>query len=270
VTSKHEMTYLSCRIFACNQLVDYLMFPVSNEKTFKFEIVASHKMFPKAHIVVFYINDEGFMISDKVTINFEKELSNSVGVLNFIFYFYCSINLSKQLNLQISKTKVKPGEDLEISLTGRPNSFVGLLGIDQSILFLKKGNDIQPSTILEELEKFHKPNVYNYCVSIDYRNCIDELKKSEAIIITNVKNKPKRDMRRIKKCVGKKMHCDVEDAAPWNSANNKINKPKIRKDFPETWIFDSFEFDEEYRKSNILKNSKINFSISFAALQLLK
>jgi CD109 antigen len=237
VTSKHEMTYLSCRIFACNQLVDYLMFPVSNEKTFKFEIVASHKMFPKAHIVVFYINDEGFMISDKVTINFEKELSNSVGVLNFIFYFYCSINLSKQLNLQISKTKVKPGEDLEISLTGRPNSFVGLLGIDQSILFLKKGNDIEPSTILEELEKFHKPNVYNYCQTICDNDCFDHFDNSDALILTNLKNKPFIDFRAMLKC-GKRY-------AKWGNAFD-FNNIEIRKDFPETWIFDNFEFDEEY------------------------
>jgi hypothetical protein len=61
------------------------------------------------------------------------------------------------------------------------------------------------------------------------------------------------------------------DDVTQESYSAKRPKPiAIRKDFPETWIFDNFEFDEEYRKSNIFKNSKINFSISFAALQLPK
>jgi hypothetical protein len=48
------------------------MYPVSNAKVFKFEVCPSQIMFPKARMVVFYINDEGIIISDEVTLNVEK------------------------------------------------------------------------------------------------------------------------------------------------------------------------------------------------------
>jgi hypothetical protein len=41
--------------------------------------------------------------------------------------------------LETSTPQVEPGQNLSISIKTNPNSFVGLLGVDQSVLLLKKG-----------------------------------------------------------------------------------------------------------------------------------
>ena len=37
---------------------------------------------------------------------------------------------------------VEPGKAVDISVKAKPNSYVGVLGVDQSVLLLRKGNDI--------------------------------------------------------------------------------------------------------------------------------
>lgn len=37
---------------------------------------------------------------------------------------------------------VEPGKAVDIVVKAKPNSYVGVLGVDQSVLLLKTGNDI--------------------------------------------------------------------------------------------------------------------------------
>jgi CD109 antigen len=54
--------------------------------------------------------------------------------------------------LELSKDQCKPSDEIELSVQSKPNSFVGLLGIDQSVLILKKGNDIEKEDVFAEEE----------------------------------------------------------------------------------------------------------------------
>jgi hypothetical protein len=71
---------------------------------------------------------------------------------------------------------------LEISINTQPSSFVGLLGVDQSVLVLKKGNDIEQSQVLKELEKYSELREMKENVAKNYKDFND------AIIITNMKS----------------------------------------------------------------------------------
>jgi len=62
----------------------------------------------------------------------------------------------------LSAEEAQPGESLNISVNAKPNSYVGLLGVDQSVLLLKKGNDIEKSTIDSENQKYNEAEKYNY------------------------------------------------------------------------------------------------------------
>ena len=42
----------------------------------------------------------------------------------------------------IPDTEVGPGENVDLTISAKPNSYVGILGIDQRSLLLKSGNDI--------------------------------------------------------------------------------------------------------------------------------
>jgi CD109 antigen len=74
---------------------------------------------------------------------------------------------------------------LDIKVTAQPNSFVGLLGVDQSVLLLKSGNDIESSAVVHSLEDFNTPTKWNHQWYNDqghYRNFPDS-----SVVITNAK-----------------------------------------------------------------------------------
>lgn len=88
--------------------------------------------------------------------------------------------------MKLSSDQVKPGSNMDISVTTRINSFVGLLGVDQSVLLLKKGNDIEASTVFQELAKYGIIEKQNSSyISADKR--YNDFYDSNAIIITNAK-----------------------------------------------------------------------------------
>jgi len=37
---------------------------------------------------------------------------------------------------------VEPGKTVDVTVKAKPNSYVGVLGVDQSVLLLKSGNDL--------------------------------------------------------------------------------------------------------------------------------
>ena len=71
-------------------------------------------------------------------------------------------------------------------MTTNPGSFVGLLGVDQSVLILKKGNDIEQSTVFNELEKYNNIDKHNQKWIGNYDDRLfDDFSEAKAVIITN-------------------------------------------------------------------------------------
>lgn len=48
----------------------------------------------------------------------------------------------KKVEIQVTPDSVEPGKAVDIVVKAKPNSYVGVLGVDQSVLLLKTGNDI--------------------------------------------------------------------------------------------------------------------------------
>jgi hypothetical protein len=46
------------------------------------------------------------------------------------------------VDIQVTPDSVEPGKAVDIVVKAKPNSYVGVLGVDQSVLLLKTGNDI--------------------------------------------------------------------------------------------------------------------------------
>jgi CD109 antigen len=72
---------------------------------------------------------------------------------------------------------------MDITISTHPNSYVGLLGVDQSVLLLKSGNDLSSSAIFDELAKYGTVDSFNKSNDAKYRDFFD----GGAIIITNCK-----------------------------------------------------------------------------------
>lgn len=78
-----------------------------------------------------------------------------------------------------------PSEFIDISITSNANSFVACLGVDQSVLVLKKGNDIEESSVVEELKLYNKAEKLES--SVPWLQGRSDFKSSDIVIITNAK-----------------------------------------------------------------------------------
>lgn len=64
--------------------------------------------------------------------------------------------LNLQVELDLSTREIRPGKEVDITVICKPNSYVGLMGIDQSVLLLRKGNDLDKSQVFNELDEFSR------------------------------------------------------------------------------------------------------------------
>jgi len=72
----------------------------------------------------------------------------------------------------LSRSEARPSSLLNISVKSKPLSYVCLLGVDQSVLLLKSGNDINQEMVTNELygytyldqynSDWEEPTTYNY------------------------------------------------------------------------------------------------------------
>ncbi|XP_041780460.1 CD109 antigen-like isoform X7 [Anopheles merus] len=137
VTSTSPMKYFTYQLLGRGDVLLSNTIAVPESKTQSFKFPATFAMVPRAKLVVYYIAPNGDMVSDSKVITFDSELQNFMKV-------------------SLSKEQSKPGQDVEISISTNPDSYVGLLGVDQSVLLLKSGNDITKQQVFSELEKYEE------------------------------------------------------------------------------------------------------------------
>lgn len=108
----------------------------SKQSTIDITIPITHRMTPNARLLVYYIRDEN------------KEII--VDALNFNVdgTFKTPVTLSSNVN------ETKPGATVDIRIDTKPAAYVGLLGVDQSVLLLKSGFDITQQEVLKELQSY--------------------------------------------------------------------------------------------------------------------
>jgi CD109 antigen len=58
------------------------------------------------------------------------------------------------VEVRVAPDSVEPGKAVDISVKAKPNSYVGVLGVDQSVLLLKTGNDITQVLVLKPHKSF--------------------------------------------------------------------------------------------------------------------
>lgn len=59
-----------------------------------------------------------------------------------------------QVDIKPVTDEVGPGDNIDLTITAKPNSYIGLLGVDQRSLLLKSGNDINYEQVRKELMSY--------------------------------------------------------------------------------------------------------------------
>lgn len=129
------MKSLTYQVLGRGDIIDTNTVEIDDKKEHTFKFLATFAMVPKAKVLIFFIREDGEFVFESVDVTFPAAFQNPV-------------------KIDLSTTKAKPGAELDLTITTKPNSFVGLLGVDQSVLLLKKGNDLDQDAIFADLSKF--------------------------------------------------------------------------------------------------------------------
>jgi CD109 antigen len=85
VNSTEPMKYFIYQVIGRGDVVVANTVQVSGNKTYKFRFLATYVMAPTAHVVVFYIKDDGEVVADAVDVELEGSLQNFVSLCNFCY-----------------------------------------------------------------------------------------------------------------------------------------------------------------------------------------
>ncbi|XP_037958081.1 CD109 antigen-like isoform X3 [Teleopsis dalmanni] len=132
VLSKERIPYFVYTIVGRGNILksEHVEVPEAS-KSHKFTIVPTFEMMPKFKILIHYVFENDLQFEEH-TVNMEKGFENSIAIS--------------------APVEVKPGDDVKLDVQTDPDSYVGLLGVDQSVLLLKSGNDIKKDDVFNKIE----------------------------------------------------------------------------------------------------------------------
>lgn len=222
----------------------------------KITIVPTYDCTPKVQILVYILLGKA-LCSKKL----EIELKHSLG--NFI-------------DLSVAPETAKPGDIVDLNISSNAKSFIGLLGVDQSVLLLRAGNDLAIDGIWNEVEMFHSQVSFSRFGMFDpekqkrrksvpkYVNFWEDFEKAKLIIFTNT-DEPLRqmvlkmgcDMLERDFCFGSAAAYAMPCTAAFSGDSNQPPPmpPKLRKEFPETWIWESVKDESPDGKLTLHKKA---------------
>nr|XP_029708913.1 CD109 antigen-like isoform X3 [Aedes albopictus] len=243
VSSTVPMKYFNYQVLGRGDVIIGGTIPVPDRMSHTFRFPASFAMVPGARLVVYFIHSDGQMISDFAEIEFASELQNF-------------------LKVQLSKTESKPGQDVDITISTNPDSYVGLLGVDQSVLLLKSGNDLTTGKVFDDLKTYEEAAYMQYrrkrYAPWLRRNYYDDFNDAGAVIMTNANEQPATfPMYRragisypglLRGKVRNKISMPLPQlsAIPAAAMRKKVSSaaappvvPVVRKTFPESWLWET-------------------------------
>nr|CAD7195115.1 unnamed protein product [Timema douglasi] len=260
VNSTVPLKYLSYQVIGRGDVLVANTVPVSNSHTHKFRFLATYAMAPTAHILVTFLKDDGEVVADALDIQMEGVLQNFV-------------------DIEVNPMEARPGSDVDIVVKAKPNSYVGILGIDQSVLLLKSGNDITEEDVIEELhsydagdrnthmfERRRKRSFFFWPGSATAKEVFD---KSGAVILTNGLVHEYEPFLFYRSNVEEdSIQLEFEQESAIAVASSSDSEVKVRRHFPETWLWELEDAGYEAHKCNYEAHDASFVIMSNAAVPL--
>ncbi|XP_049537278.1 CD109 antigen-like [Anopheles darlingi] len=228
VCSTKPLKYVAYAVLSRGAVVNGGVVDADNQTCTIITIPSVYAMVPRAKLLVFYMCNDGSVVSSNTTIEYRNIFAN-------------------HLILGITNNDVKPGETIDISVKANEESFVGLLAVDQSVLLHKSGNDLNRDCVAKELEAYESSRNYSYY----NHNDLPDFQDAGAVFISNANvGREELDHQPVFYCsavggvafgaprMAMKMRSAVEHI---EMAVAETKEPTIRSNFPETWIWESIK-----------------------------
>ncbi|CAG2164131.1 unnamed protein product, partial [Oppiella nova] len=253
VNATEPLTRIVYEVMGRGDIVLARSVDVPNSNSFDFSLMATHKMAPKARVVCYYVRpDNQEVVAD--ALNFDVE-----GVFK------------TQVTVDTNVRETKPGALVDVRVDTKPNAYVGILGIDQSVLLLKSGNDITQQDVINELQTYDTGKTSNRHLPRWYRNkrslwwpgsstTGEIFDDSGVVILSNglihrhihMNSEP----RVLDEADGSMAASFGSNELPTNSKQtNDVNK--VRKNFVETWLWNSTITGDNIRLDDFILEDRL-------------
>ncbi|XP_063878059.1 thioester-containing protein 1 allele R1-like isoform X4 [Scylla paramamosain] len=103
--------------------------------THTFRFLATRDMAPRARLLMYYVREDGEVVADSLHFSVSGAIQNEV-----------TVNLNPNV--------VDAAGEVDITITTKPNAFVGVLAVDQRALMLGTHNHFSQDEVIEELETY--------------------------------------------------------------------------------------------------------------------
>ncbi|XP_023714120.1 CD109 antigen isoform X3 [Cryptotermes secundus] len=244
VNSTEPMKYFTYQVIGRGDVIMANTIKLADKKTHNFRFLATYVMAPVAHVMVYYVKEDGEVVANALDIELEGALQNFV-------------------NITTNSEETQPGTDVELTVEAKPNSYVGILGVDQSVLLLKSGSDITKDAVLEELRLYDSNLQTPYHYGFNFRgNALnywwpgsatarEVFDSSGAVILTNGlvhEHFPwvyYRSVHVMEEAAVPNMPPAIEETAAFGSVAGATGSTepaiRVRRNFPETWLWHMLE-----------------------------
>ncbi|XP_062500808.1 CD109 antigen-like [Corticium candelabrum] len=101
--------------------------------------VVTHDMAPTAQIIAYVIKSDGEVVADSLSVSVSNAFENAVSV-------WC-----RRL---VWVSEKNPGENVALTVTATPDSFVAVAAVDYSVTLLADTNDITQADVIDELQSY--------------------------------------------------------------------------------------------------------------------
>lgn len=173
VQSNVEMKNFTYQVVAHGKIVHAGNVAVPDRTYHVIKFNATFAMAPRAKIIVYRFKDND-IIAANTEIQVDEQLNNFVKV-------------------KLSKNEAQPGNEIAIDIITNPSSYVGLFGVDQSVLLLKENKGITKEDAFESTNdydrRFHSVAEGPWTVPYRYYNqhYFNHFRNSDVIFFTNAK-----------------------------------------------------------------------------------
>ncbi|XP_011863302.1 PREDICTED: CD109 antigen-like isoform X2 [Vollenhovia emeryi] len=231
VNSTAPLKYISYEILGRGDILDAGSIYVQDKYTTSFKFLATYVMAPIAHVIVYYVRTDGEVIADSLDVELAGILQNHV-------------------DLKVTPEGVMPGASVNLMISAKPNSFIGLLGVDQRSLLLKSGNDITYDQVYKELQSYDKAETSPHA-EVPFGRPLwrpgsgtadDVFQKTGVVILTNAYVHENFPILYYRSSIEDVMFASAA-AFPGPELGGALppEKVKVRKNFPETWLWQTLD-----------------------------
>ncbi|XP_073823482.1 thioester-containing protein 1 allele R1-like [Musca autumnalis] len=232
VNSSIPMPYLDYNVVARGNIVKSVHIDLPDmPKVYNITLTPELVYSPRFSIYVYYVDEHGEYHYTEDTYYIDYELQNKINIT--------------------AAEQVKPGQEVALKIKTAPNSFVGLLAVDQSALLLRSNNDLRAQqfgyAIGSYTTRTPNPGGYSYypgtiagCITLTNADYFYNWTKPSYMTAEFMSGRVTPYSRKAVKISGHVLNrggISNELDSDWG-----VMKPiQVRKDFAETWIFDNIE-----------------------------